>query len=337
MKVRELSREEYEGVIAEAGGVAAIEQHPVWLDFQATIEGRSPWGLVELTDDDGARAALCALVCYETHGYRYLRAAHGPAWLREPGADDERAALEALVAYVRERDPHQVFVRLAVAHESELTRPCLSTRPYDTTVVMDLTGGEDEILARMKPRGRRDVRKALRESPALIADETERASASFDEYYRVMCETGERDGFVPAPRSDYENMIATLGPEHCRVMASRVDGELVSWALFTICGQFATHYYAATVSGPVRNLVADAQLFKECLRAAELGCTTLDLMGIGSELAPEMMNLNVFKTKFAKDGVRSVAPDRDVPIRRTFYAALTKARDVRDRLREGRG
>ena len=48
-----------------------------------------------------------------------------------------------------------------------------------------------------------------------MRDETEQASKSFDEYYGVMVDTGKRDGFAPAPKQDYEDMIQELGPEHC--------------------------------------------------------------------------------------------------------------------------
>jgi hypothetical protein len=40
--------------------------------------------------------------------------------------------------------------------------------------------------------------------------------------------------------------------------------------------------------------------------------------------------LNEFKTKFSKE-VTPVAPDRDVPVRKTTYALLHKVKDVRTR------
>lgn len=123
-----------------------------------------------------------------------------------------------------------------------------------------------------------------------------------------MCQTGDRDGFVPAPLSDYQSMVRVLGAEHCRVYAGRVDGKLVAWSLVTISGKRATRYYAATAVGAGRLRVADVLVLFECEHAAELGCTEYDLMGIGSEFAPETMNLNEFKTKFAKEGEIKIAP-----------------------------
>ena len=102
-------------------------------------------------------------------------------WVEEPSEALEAQALTALCDYLRREHKAAVFIRLAVKHALDVTRPTLSTIPYDRTVILDVTGGDEAILSRMKTRGRRDVRKALRESPIECADETERASASFEE------------------------------------------------------------------------------------------------------------------------------------------------------------
>ena len=176
--------------------------------------------------------------------------------------------------------------------------------------------------------------KALREGPVLCADETERATASFDEYYEVMVETAERDGFAPAPKETYQDMISVLGPDHCRVFAARdSEGALVSWAISTISGERAVYYYAASSARSRELLATDRLFYFECCELARLGCTSYDLMGIGSDFSPSLLGLNTFKTKFAKDGERPVAPDRDLPVKRAFYRTLVGVRDVRDRLR----
>lgn len=331
MQVKELSGEEYERILMGMCPHPPIEQLPVWQEYEATIPGRSFWGYVAFYDGDEV-AAVAALQQYETHGYRYLRARHAPVWAQAPDAARESAALQALASFVRAKDKKQVFIRLAVDAELPETRPCLSTLPYDTTAVIELAGGEDEILARMKPRGRRDVRKALRESEAVCADETERAAASFEEYYEIMRETGARDGFAPAPIDDYRNMIALLGPERCRVFAGRVDGRVVTWSIVTISGDVATRYYGASRSEGRRHATDKLVLFESCA-LGERGVAVYDLMGIGSEFQPATMGLNEFKTKFAKDGVRHVAPDRDLPLNRVFYRTLVGLKGARARLR----
>ena len=221
---------------------------------------------------------------------------------------------------------------MAVASETAGCEPVLSTCPYNQTLVIDVTGTEDDVLARMKPRGRRDVRKALRESPAVCADETELALKSFEEHYDVMRETGERDGFTPAPCSDYEDMISILGPEHCRVYAGRIDGRVVTWSIVTINGAHAVRYYGASRSETMRQHVTDKLVLFECndLRDNK-GVLDYDMMGIGNDFAPSLMGLNEFKTKFAKNGIVDVAPDRDLPLKKGFYKALCAVKKLRNR------
>ena len=336
MKFSELTVEQMEECAREAGLQLPIEQTAAWAAYQGTIDGRTPWGAYRI-DEDGSLLGVVSFIEYETHGYRYLRSAHGPVWTRDLDEHEERDALEALRAAVASKDRRQVFARMAVAHPSDIAVPVLSTLPYDATVVIDLTGGDEEILARMKPRGRRDVRKAMRECKLSFADETDLAVASFDPYYEVMVETAQRDGFAPAPSGDYQDMLRILGPEHCRLFAGRDGERVITWTIATISGARATRYYGASRSDPARFLATDRLIYFECCELGRMGCTEYDQMGIGTAFQPSMMSLNTFKTKFAKDGERPVAPDRDVPIRKSMYRALTLAKRVRDGRRVSSG
>lgn len=327
MKLVELSYDGMEAEAQERGLLLPLEQTEAWARLEETIPGRSRWGTFRV-ERDGETVAFVALFDYLTHGYHYLRSAHGPAWIQPPSPDDERAFLDALHDFVRARDHKQVFVRLAVAAELPACRPTLSTIPYNQTVVIDIEGDQEAILSRMKPRGRRDVRKSLRESPATYADETEQATQSFDEYYEVMLDTAARDGFVPAPQASYENMIRILGPEHCRVFAGRVEGKVASWSIITINGTHAVRYYGASRTDvPARNRITDALVLFEACTLSERGLLTFDMMGIGNDFAPSLKGLNVFKCKFSKE-VQDVAPDRDLPLRGVMYASLVKARQI---------
>lgn len=316
--------------LSRAGVTQPLEQTEVWAAYQNEIDGRTSWEPL-VVKRDGEDIATVFFVEYHTHGYRYVRSSHGPVWICEPDEQLEEEVVRALQDYVHKRDHKQVFLRMAIAHELSCTSPVLSTVPYDTTVVLDLTGGEEDILSRMKPRGRRDVRKSVREAPVTCADETEQALASFSEYYEVMCETAGRDGFAPAPQSDYELMLRVLGAEHVRVYAARLeDGSVCSWSICTLQGKRATRYYAASLTSTMRMHVSDRLCFFECCELGKRGFTEYDLMGIGSDFAPSLKGLNEFKTKFSKE-VTPVAPDRDVPVRKTTYALLHKVKDVRTR------
>lgn len=331
IQVNKITLAQMESKAAELGLALPIEQTSVWATYQATIPGRTPWGCVEAVRD-GEVIALASFFDYETHGYHYLRSTHGPVWTEAPSAELEAECVAALRGFLRAQEKKAVFARMAVASETAGCEPVLSTCPYNQTLVIDVTGTEDDILAHMKPRGRRDVRKALRESPAVCADETDLALKSFEEHYDVMRETGERDGFTPAPCSDYEDMIRILGPEHCRVYAGRIDGRVVTWSIVTINGTHAVRYYGASRSETMRQHVTDKLVLFECndLRDNK-GVLDYDMMGIGNDFAPSLMGLNEFKTKFAKNGIVDVAPDRDLPLKKGFYKALCAVKKLRNR------
>lgn len=334
MQVQEVTPLELEARAAELGVALPIEQTAAWSELEQTIPGRSFWGSFEIKAADGSTVALVSFTDYLTHGYHYLRAHHAPVWVAQPTPEEERECMLALRDAIKRRDRKVLFARLSVDAELDVTSPTLSMTPYDETVIMDITGTPDDILARMKTRGRRDVRKALRESPATYSDETAQATASFDEYYDVMVETAARDGFTPAPKSDYENMIHILGPERCRVFAGRIDGEVVTWTITTISGTHATRYYGASRTHmPNRSFVTDGLIFFEACTLSEQGIVDYDMMGIGSEKYPGLMTLNTFKCKFAKD-VTHVAPDRDLPVARLAYSALQGVKGIRDARRE---
>ncbi|MUH58811.1 methicillin resistance protein [Bifidobacterium sp. GSD1FS] len=306
-----------------------IEQTEVWEDFQAGIAGRRPWGALLVRSNDNL-VAVISLIDMETHGYHYLRAMHGPVWKTKPTEAQEQAVIKALVSFVKSHDRHVAFLRIDTWF-SNGTFPVLSTVPYNETVVLDVTGGDDAILARMKGRGRRDVRKALRESPAEIADETEKAAKDFSEYYAVMVETAKRDGFTPAPMTDYTDMIKALGPNHCHVFAARIDGKVVAWSLVTLQGKTGVYYYASMLTSVRRLHVPDKLLYSVACMLGEAGYEKLDLMGIGNDFAPSLKSLNEFKTKFTKETTQ-LAAGRDVPVKKTFYSMLRLLQSLRHKM-----
>ena len=323
--------QQMEQAAADAGVTLPIEQTDVWARFQADIPGRTPWG-VYLIQRDGETVAFIAFIDMETHGYHYLRSMHGPAWIVKPDEALEREAIDAIAAEVHRADRHVAFIRIDTWF-TDGTVPVLSTVPYDQTVVIDVTGGDDAILSRMKRRGRRDVRKSLRECPADIADETKQAIADFAEYYDVMVETGKRDGFTPAPITDYSDMIEALGADHCRVFAARIEGRVVAWSIVTVNGTHAVRYYAGMRNDVMRLHVTDKLLYTECCLLGSRGSTGYDRVGIGSELAPSLNGRNEFKCKCTEE-ITPVAAGRDVPIKKAFYSSLKLAKSLKNTLKK---
>ncbi len=301
-----------------------VEQSLAWDAYDRAVPGRWPWKRFAFYVDDEL-AAVLSLSEYVGRGFRYLWAKHGPVWLVEPTPELEAALRERLVTGVRAVDPRLVFVRLHAAHRSEDLCELLQSVTYDRTVVVELAGrNDDELLAGMKKRGRRDLRKGLREQPVECTEETGISPAGFEELYDVLRETADRDGFGVHPMSVYTTMLDALGPRHARLFVARHEGQIQAWVIVTVHDGAATAYYAAS-SAAGRAHDAPTQLYWHIIRTLrDEGAQTFDFMGIGSPLAPSLEALTTMKTKFNPD-VAEVAPAWDVPVRPWTYRALTKA------------
>ena len=300
-----------------------VEQSLVWDDYDRAVPGRRPWKRFAFYVEDELSAVI-ALSEYLGRGFHYLWAKHGPVWLDEPTPELEQALRERLVAGVRAVDPRLAFVRLHAQHPAPDLHPLLQSVTYDRTVVVELDGrSDDDLLAGMKKRGRRDLRKGLREQPVDCTEET-RGAEAFPELYDVLRETAERDGFGVHPMSVYTTMLEALGPQHARLFVGRHEGQIQAWVLVTVNDGLATAYYAAsTAQGRVHD--APTQLYWHIIRTLrDEGARRFDFMGVGSPLAPSLEALTTMKTKFNPE-ITEVAPAWDVAVRPWTYTALTKA------------
>lgn len=94
--------------------------------------------------------------------YRSCGLVAGRSGMSAP-ASVERRMIDDLAAYVKKSRSDATFLRIVASLQAQCL-PCSDAVAYDRTVMLDLKGDEDsDVLARMKKRGRRDARKALRE------------------------------------------------------------------------------------------------------------------------------------------------------------------------------
>ena len=326
--IRRIGWSSFETVANDAGCALPIEQAEVWDFFDARVPGRSPWGRLVYCGADGRPLALLSFSRMRVRGFTYLWAKHGPVWLHgEPSAVQESELRRLLVAGLRQHAPDVVFVRLHATHPAEDLRELLQTMTYDRTVLIDLDVPDDAaLLTSFRSRGRRDVRKALRNTELTFHDESGRVDEVFDELHEVLVETGDRDGFSPAPKQAYLDMLHTLGPEHARLyVARRRAGRALAWSLVTVYDDEALRYYAASSAEGRRLRAADALVYREACWLRAEGVRCYDLMGVDSERVPELAGVREFKNKFVSDGPVDVPGAWDLPVRPRVYACLVHA------------
>ncbi len=306
-----------------AGVSVPIEQSAHWDDFDTALAGREPWGIVALANGEEPWAVL-RLSLYEGRGFTYLWAKHGPVWLVEPTAEREQVLRNELVALIAKVRPRTPFVRLHARHRAPDTHELLQTLTYDQTVIVDLEPSEDDIMAQMRQRGRRCIRKGLKDESLEVTEETGLSESEFEALYEVLVETGERDGFGISGAGVYWTMLQTLGGGKARMFVTRREGRPLAWAIVTVHQGQGVYYYGASNAEGRKAWAADLLHWRIMQILKEEGVSSYDFMGTASDRAPSLAGVTEFKTKFAKD-VTHVDGAWDVPVRPRLYRALVGA------------
>ena len=221
----------------------------------------------------------------------------------------------------------------AIYQHPDLCMP-LQTISYDRTVVIDTSGKTEEaILATMPKAGKRSIRSGLKKGKAegiTFHEDTANAASVIDEYYAVMEETAQRDGFRPHPKAVYMDLLRTLGPKHARIFSMRdADGAILCWDFCLVEGIRAqAEYGASTEAGrrlrqpPVLDFLAAEYLARD-------GVREFDLMGAHSPRCPDLFSVGKYQIAFASH-FTDVPGGWDMPIKKNTYRALCAAKAIKD-------
>ncbi|WP_062205040.1 lipid II:glycine glycyltransferase FemX [Demequina salsinemoris] len=331
LSVAQVPDERFLELARTAAHPVPIEQSPAWDTYDAAVPGRAPWRRLAVSAGDEP-VALIAFSAFEGRGFRYLWAKHGPIWLSEQTPERELAVRRALVAYVKREASWCVFLRMHAKHPAPDLSDLLQTVTYDHTVIVDLLREEDVIMQSFSKRGRYKTRRTLKDEAMTVAEETGLTDEEFGELYEIYRETASRDGFGIFGPDVYLTMLRSLG-EHVRLWVARrhdtgpegdlTPGRAVSWVISTVYDDAGVDVYAAG-NAEARKTEAALRIKWHILTTLKSeGVTQYDLMGVGSDRAPQLMGVREFKQQLGD--VVEVDGAWDVPVKPLRYAALTQA------------
>ncbi|HEX3606815.1 MAG TPA: peptidoglycan bridge formation glycyltransferase FemA/FemB family protein [Candidatus Dormibacteraeota bacterium] len=209
------------------------------------------------------------------------------------------------------------------------------------TAIVDLSGGVDAVLTRMRPKGRYNVRLAERRGVTVETPEDRPLAAA--RLSRLCAATERRQGIVLPSASHLRLVLAAL-PGSSIQLAS-VEGEVVSGALTVPFAGEAIYLYGGS-SAQHRDRQPSALVQFASMRAAlDAGCSRYDLWGIppDADAGHPWHGLRQFKLNLG--GVERVAAGawrwdrRPLAVRALAgaEAARLRARRLRRRLQRGAG
>ncbi|MBI2757259.1 MAG: peptidoglycan bridge formation glycyltransferase FemA/FemB family protein [Chloroflexi bacterium] len=158
----------------------------------------------------------------------------------------------------------------------------LETSPHNIqpprTIIVDIRGTEEEILARMKQKTRYNIRLAQKKGV------TVRAWDDLDGFYKMMQVTGGRDGFGVHSLEYYRRAYKLFHPTGtCELLAAEFEGKPLAALMVFAHGQRAWYVYGAS-NDEERNRMPTYLLQWEAMRwARSKSAQEYDLWGVPDE------------------------------------------------------
>lgn len=169
-----------------------------------------------------------------------------------------------------------------------------------SSLVVDLDGDDDAILARMKPKTRYNIGLAQRKGVTVRTV----SAKNLPEFHALYCQTAERNGFSPC---SFENFTALFTCRFTAEEQSRLvfllashGADNLAGAIIGISGKAANFLYGAS-SNKKRNLMAPYLMhWTAMLCAREQGCLTYEMGAVSPGLDPAhpFYGMYRFKTGF---------------------------------------
>lgn len=143
------------------------------------------------------------------------------------------------------------------------------------TILVDLSGEEEDILMRMKSKTRYNIRLAGRK------DVSVRPSMDVAAFHRMMLTTGERDAFGIHSLAYYQKAHALFSARGaCVLLIATYQEQPLAGLMAFARGDTAWYFYGASTNQE-RNRMPTYLLQWEAMRwARETGCTTYDMWGV---------------------------------------------------------
>ena len=183
-----------------------------------------------------------------------------------------------------------------------------------STLVVDLTSDEEQILLAMKSKTRYNIRLASRKGVA-VREGNEEDVAAFN---ALLAATADRSDFGIHPPGYYEAAFRLFAPRGwARLLLAEVESDPVAGLIVFALPPRAYYFYGAS-SNAHREKMAPYLLQWEAMRwAKSIGCTSYDLWGIPDvdwetleaqfiERSDGLWGVYRFKRGFGGDLVRSI-------------------------------
>ena len=146
------------------------------------------------------------------------------------------------------------------------------------TMIINLSGNEEEILARMKQKTRYNIRLAMKKGV------TVRAWDDVESFHKMMLVTGDRDRFGVHSLEYYRCAYELFHPTGmCELLVAEYEGRPLAALMVLARGRRAWYFYGASTDEERNRMPAYLLQWEAVKWAKARGCEEYDLWGVPDE------------------------------------------------------
>jgi lipid II:glycine glycyltransferase (peptidoglycan interpeptide bridge formation enzyme) len=258
---------------------AHVLQQPEW----GTLKAAYGWGVERVALADGDKVVAGAQILFRALPFRLGTMAYlpmggfatrddlwQPLWNAiDACAKRRRAAFLKWEPGIYGHEPTPDFARFGFQSSQQTVQP-------PNTILIDISGSEDTILARMNQGTRRKIRQSQKNDVRYY----EGTRADVAKFNGMMQTTGSRNAFGVHAPDYYELAYDLFVPQSAALILAEHEGDSLAGIMVFALGKTAWYLYGAS-SNEKRNLMAAYGVQWAAIQWAKArGCTVYDLWGI---------------------------------------------------------
>jgi lipid II:glycine glycyltransferase (peptidoglycan interpeptide bridge formation enzyme) len=203
--------------------------------------------------------------------------------------------------------------------------------PY--TAIIDLQLNEDEILAKMKPKGRYNIKLAKKKW--VTVEKVEKTNENIQKYFNLSVETTSRDNFSWHSFDYYRKFLDLL--QQSELFLAYKDWKVIAGWIFVFDPDISYYYYwASTSKKEYRKLMAPYVLQWEAIKHAKsLWSQIYDFLWIsweGKEYDASLSWVTDFKMKLTPNSVK-VSNSHIYVNKKLFFLLIMIIKKIKSRLK----
>ncbi len=188
-------------------------------------------------------------------------------------------------------------IRMNFGTSSWNLRKAVTDLTVADAVHVDLSADENEILSRMKPKTRYNIRLAGKKGVKVVSASQELLPV----FYELYCQTAARNKFPACGYEHFSALFSALAanpdPPECHFLFAIHGKQYLAGAIIAISGRTATYLFGAS-STDKRNLMGSYAIQWEAIRLAMAkGCLVYDMGAVAPTADPEHPFYGLFRFK----------------------------------------